>query len=349
MRAETPSKATVELPLPHFDYRPREQQLAGIDYQRCSEKALSWKELHHLEPAAADSVRICLLLVDLQLTFCDPVFELYVGNSESGAKQDVDRITSFIYRNLPFLNTIIVTLDTHQPIQIFHPCFWIDSRGEQPLPGTKISAQQVREKAWQVSPALKRLFWERDSIDLNDWALYYTDQLERKGRYHLTIWPYHALLGSLGHALVPRISEACFFHSISRSSPTIFHLKGSDPLTENYSALAPEVATKASPPQSLLHERLRHFDLLIVAGEAKSHCVAWTVRDWLDYSQSIDLSLPSRTYLLEDCCSTVIQPGTEDFTERTTEAFSTFASEGINLVSSDTPIIGWPGIDRYIK
>jgi nicotinamidase-related amidase len=49
------------------------------------------------------------------------------------------------------------------------------------------------------------------------------------------------MLGGIGHALVSVIEEACFFHSVARHSPTLYEVKGDNPLTENYSVLSPEV------------------------------------------------------------------------------------------------------------
>ena len=57
------------------------------------------------------------------------------------------------------------------------------------------------------------------------------------------MWPYHAMLGSIGHALVPAFEEAMFFHSIARRSQPSFQVKGDETLTEHYSALGPEVPT----------------------------------------------------------------------------------------------------------
>ncbi len=49
------------------------------------------------------------------------------------------------------------------------------------------------------------------------------------------------MLGSLGHALVPAVEEAIFFHTIARFSQADFQIKGNNPLTEHYSAIGPEV------------------------------------------------------------------------------------------------------------
>ena len=70
---------------------------------------------------------------------------------------------------------------------------------------------------------------------------HYTRSLAEGGKYNLTIWPYHAMLGSIGHALVSAVEEAVFFHSVARHSQPDFQVKGNNPLTEHYSMLGPEV------------------------------------------------------------------------------------------------------------
>lgn len=47
---------------------------------------------------------MCLLLIDVQNTFCIPSFELFVGGqSGTGAVEDNRRLCEFIYRNLELL------------------------------------------------------------------------------------------------------------------------------------------------------------------------------------------------------------------------------------------------------
>ena len=68
-----------------------------------------------------DKLKISLLLVDVQNTFCIPEFELYVGGtSGTGAVDDNRRLCEFIYRNLNMITEICPTMDTHQAVQIFH-------------------------------------------------------------------------------------------------------------------------------------------------------------------------------------------------------------------------------------
>ena len=116
---------------------------------------------------------------------------------------------------------------------------------------------------------------------------HYTRRLADGGKYDLTIWPYHAMLGGIGHALVSAVEEAVFFHGVARYSQPDFQVKGDNPLTEHYSMLGPEV-TEGPDGERLggfnteLIEKLLTFDAVVVAGQAKSHCIAWTIDDLLE-------------------------------------------------------------------
>ncbi|BCX12768.1 MAG: hypothetical protein KatS3mg067_1706 [Thermosynechococcus sp.] len=110
------------------------------------------------------------------------------------------------------------------------------------------------------------------------------------------IWPYHSMLGGIGHALVSAVEEACFFHTVARQQQTRIELKGSHPLTENYSVLRPEVShdPQGRPLGAVNRALIEHLlagDCLIIAGQAKSHCVTWTVADLLREIQQRDVQL----------------------------------------------------------
>ncbi|MFQ4135746.1 isochorismatase [Nodosilinea sp. PGN35] len=337
---------SAQLPIPDF-YRPsRVGEVWSVPYQQRATEAHAWAKAHNLAPAAEDARRLCLLLIDVQNTFCIPGFELFVGGrSGQGAVDDNRRLAEFIYRNLGQITTITATLDTHQAMQVFHPAFWVDAEGENPPPMTLIHYDDVVQGKWRVNPAMAANL--TTSPDLQEYALHYTKTLDDRGKYPLTIWPYHSMLGGIGHALVPAIEEACFFHTIARQSQSRFELKGSNPLTENYSVLSPEVtedgrggaiAQKNIP----LIQTLLTFDAVIVAGQAKSHCVAWTVADLLSDIQATDPALAQKVYLLDDCASPVVVPDVVDFTDQAEAAYQRFAEAGMHRVQSTTAIADWP-------
>jgi nicotinamidase-related amidase len=91
-------------------------------------------------------------------------------------------------------------------------------------------------------------------------------------------------------------------------------------------------------------ETLLDYDLVVVAGQAKSHCLAWTIEDLLGDIRQRDPELARKVYLLEDCTSPVVIPGAVDFTEPADAAFARFAEAGMQVVRSTNPIAEWPGV-----
>ena len=329
------------LPLPPHVRPERVGEVWKVDYEARFADARSWAVEHDLRPAARAETRVCLLLVDAQNTFCTPGFELFVaGRSGTGALDDSRRICDFVYRNLGAITQSVVTLDTHQAFQIFHASFLVDEDGRHPDPFTLVTPDDVESGRWRVDPdAAEAVALERAGEHLSS----YVETLAAGGKYDLTVWPFHAMLGGIGHALVSAVEEALFFHGIARRSQTRFEVKGEHPLTEHYSVLGPEVLQgPAGEPlgarNAALVEHLLRFDAVLVAGQAKSHCVAWTVADLLHDVPEI----APRLYLLGDCSSPVVVPGV-DYTEDAEAAFARFVDAGAHVVRSTEPIASWPG------
>ena len=100
-----------------------------------------------------------------------------------------------------------VLLAGHPPVfQIFHPAWWVDEQGKHPAPLTPIFHDEVRKPGkWSaVAPPEGEPRVRASS-------------LEATGKYVLTVWPYHTLLGGLSHALVPAMMEAALFHAAARA------------------------------------------------------------------------------------------------------------------------------------
>ncbi len=339
-----------QLPIPpHFDPE-KVDEIWRVDYQNLAREAEAWAAKHGIGPAATDEKRVLLMVVDCQNTFCIPGHELFVGGrSGTGAVDDNVRLCEFIYRNLDVITEIDPTMDTHTSLQIFHPVFWINAAGEHPRGAeTVITPEDIEKGVWKVNPSVADSVVGRDYDWLKEHALHYVRRLA-EGRYPLMVWPYHAMLGGIGHALVSAVEEALFFHSIARQTATRFEVKGGNPLTENYSVLSPEVldgpdGNPIAEKNARFLERLLEFDTVIVAGQAKSHCVAWSVHDLLTEIQAKDPRLADKVYLLEDCTSPVVVPGVVDFTEQADEAFQRFAEAGMHVVQSTAPLETWEGM-----
>lgn len=325
---------------PHFNPN-KVGEVWRVPYQERAAEAEIWAKQHDIKPASLDKTSICLLLIDVQNTFCIPGFELFVGGkSGTAAVDDNVRLCDFIYRHLGVITKIVPTLDTHTATQIFHPIFWVNAAGEHPNPAaTSITPGDIEQGIWKVNPAVANSVTNGDYELLEKHAYYYVKQLSQDGKYPLTVWPYHSMLGGIGHALVPSVEEAIFFHCIARQSQTQFEIKGENPLTENYSILRPEMLEDfekrpLAQKNTRLIKQLLEFDIVIIGGQAKSHCVAWTIDDLLTEIKQVDATLAQKIYLLEDCTSPVVVPGVVDYTEQADEAFTKFAEAGMHIVKS---------------
>jgi nicotinamidase-related amidase len=327
------------LPVPEFFDSQKVGAVWRIPYEERARQARDWALRHSLQPASTDQTRSWLMLVDAQNTFCIPDFELYVGGrSGRGAVEDNTRLCEFIYRNLGNITYITATMDTHRTMQVFHAIFFVDGDGNHPAPYTDIHVEDLRDGKWTFNPALAHEFDIAPEYG-QQMMIHYAEALEQKGKYALTIWPYHAMLGGIGHALVSSVEEALFFHSIARNTQYEIGIKGDRPFTENYSVIGPEVLTGPMGETLGEHntkfiEKLQRFDRLIIAGQAKSHCVAWTVRDLLNDINAMDPALAKKIYLLEDCSSPVVVPGVVDHTDAADAAYRRFAAAGMNVVKS---------------
>jgi nicotinamidase-related amidase len=335
-----------ELPIPpHYD-ASKVDKVWRIPYEELAAQARQWAEQHNLSSASKDQFKIAFLGIDIQNTFCLPEFELFVGGrSERAAVEDNQRLVDFIYRNLNVITHISVTLDTHQAAQIFHSIYLIDKDGNHPAPYTLVSSEDIRQGRWIINRAIT------DSLGIQpEYAQHhlehYVNELQKNEKYELTIWPYHAMLGGIGHALVSSVEEAIFFHTIARNSQADFIIKGNNPVTEHYSAVGPEVLTdpagkRIGQKDERLFNEVIENDFLIIAGQAKSHCVAWTVEDLRLHFQESDPDQLRKIYLLEDCSSPVVVLGVVDYTGQADAAYQRFSSSGMNIVKSTDPIKSW--------
>lgn len=346
------------LPLPGF-YQPR--RAADWTYRPDAEElrqaALSWRREHGIAASGSDPRHVRLLLIDAQRDFCFPEGTLYVGGrSGRGALEDNDRIARFVYRNLDALSEITCTLDTHYPFQIFFASFWEDASGQPLGAHREITADQVRSGAVRPRRSLASWLGGGGEAWLNRQAEFYCAELERAGKYRLYLWPPHCLLGGDGHSLAGVVQEARLFHAYARDARNGIELKGGHPLTENYSALSPEVLGRhdggdlAGRNDALVGELLRS-DALVVAGQALSHCVKSSLDDLLAEIQSRDASLAGRVYILTDAMSSVAVPDTSrpgellfDFTPQGEDALLRYRAAGMHLVHSTTPMEAWPGL-----
>jgi len=253
----------------------------------------------------AGSAAIHLFVIDPQNDFCDipaervrrepsEVAALQPALPVPGAHQDMVRLAAFIDRAGHRLDRIHVTLDSHHPLHIAHPSWWLDSDGQPPAPFTAIQASEVRQGKWRASNTA----WQ-------DHSQRYVDALEVGGRYTLIVWPEHCLIGHWGHNVHPDVAHRLDRWARDTMQTVDYIFKGSNPFTEHYSAVRAEVVEPDDPGTQLnkrLLDDLREAGSVIVAGEALSHCVANTLRD---VACDLGPAAMARFTLLTDCTSSV--------------------------------------------
>lgn len=227
------------------------------------------------------------LIIDAQFDFCHPDGALFVP----GADRDVERMAGLIQEHAGQIDHIIVTLDTHHVLDIAHPLFWADASGNHPAPFTPISAAEVDAGRWVP------LFQA-------DQARQYVRGLEAGGQFTHFIWPEHCLIGSRGAALHDTLSNALKSWCQQRNRDYAAIQKGLYPLTEHFGIFRAQVPDPAVPETQLntaLIEDLNRFDTVYLMGEARSHCVANSLKQLLDYAPD----LVPKLVLITDCTSDV--------------------------------------------
>ena len=231
-----------ELPIPgHFD-PSRVGEVWRVPYEDRAREAQAWADEHALGPAAEDGFRLCLLAVDVQNTFCIPGFELFVGGPLGLGRGRRQPPPVRVDLPQPRLGHAGPRQPRHPPRDAGLPR---DLARRRARAGTRRPTRSSRPRtSRRGAGASNAAVAEALGID-PDYArrhlAHYTRRLAEGGKYDLTVWPYHAMLGGIGHALVSAVEEAIFFHGVARHSRPDFHVKGDHPLTEHYSVLGPEV------------------------------------------------------------------------------------------------------------
>jgi nicotinamidase/pyrazinamidase len=192
------------------------------------------------------------------------------------------------------IDDIHVTLDSHHEVHIAHPIWWINSAGQHPNPFTLISDDDVIKGVWRATnPATQ----ER--------SLKYVQTLKANKRYVLCIWPSHCIIGTVGATIVEPVSNALKEWCKTRFKKVDYVPKGSNCFTENYSVVMADVIDDNDPTTMLntnLLKVLADADVIPIAGEALSHCVANSVTDICNAFGEDNIK---KFVLLEDCSSNV--------------------------------------------
>jgi nicotinamidase-related amidase len=243
-----------------------------------------------------------------------------------GALADSRRTIEWLYHNMQEVTAIAASFDSHLPIQIFYPTWWADEEGNHPEPYTPITADQIADGQWQPLYEI-------------EWSKQYVEKLGQQAKKDLMIWPYHTMLGTQGHKMLPALYEAVLVHSAARRAQPNMVIKGTIANTEYYSLLEPEVKVAADPRGTLNNDLLQNivsYDRIYVAGQAKSHCVLETISSIMRYYGE-EPEIVGKFHVLMDCTSSVQHPEI-DFETIAQETYEEYAERGLKLVKSTDPI-----------
>lgn len=231
-----------------------------------------------------------------------------------GAVQDVQNIAQLVDRLGDSINSIFLTADTHPVIHIGHPGYWKDANGEPPTPFTGITLGDLASGAFTTADQ-----------DKSKYALDYVSALGGT-----TVWPVHCVKGTAGIDIDDGLADAISRWHDATSRGLVYITKGEDPDLEYFGVFAPEYNSKEHFNETLVRQLLNYDLPIVVAGEARSHCVRRSVEQLVQYIREQDIKFDlSKIVLLEDCMSDVVG------FEETGRAFFTSMTElGVTITKS---------------
>jgi len=240
------------------------------------------------------ATNICLLIIDPQFDFCYRTGSLFVP----GADKDMKRLGDLIKKAAHRISKIYISLDSHEFTSIFHPCWFVDEEGNNPEPFTVITTKQIEKGVWIP-------FF----VDMVEYTYDYIADLETAGKPHF-IWPYHCLMSasyfSEGRSMVPSVSEAVHYFDRGNFGDVSYINKGMNGCTEQFSIFKAELPLEEDPATQFnrkLLDDLESYDLVLVSGEAGSHCVAESLKDMYDNFTNKDSA--NKIILISDTVSPV--------------------------------------------
>lgn len=247
--------------------------------------------------------KVTLLVIDAQQDFCSKNGSLYV----QGAEKDMDNLGLMIKRCGNKIDEIHTTMDSHNIVDIAHPIWFVDNQGNHPKPFTQIRYEDFDNGVWMTKNPLcsKRTHDYLKSIYGIDPATNKTNPVLGH-RYPHFIWPEHCIIGTEGHNLHPLYKDALLEWEFKQFKISNKVTKGSNPWTEHFSAIKAEVPDSKDPSTQInmgLINAIEQSNIVGVAGEALSHCVANTLRDMIESFSNKDFV--KKLWLLTDATSNV--------------------------------------------
>ncbi len=256
------------------------------------------------------------LIIDAQFDFCNPKGALYVA----GADKDTERLADIITKQGDKIDYICATLDTHHINDIAHPSFWQDANGNFPPPFTPITYEDIENGTWipRFAPEI---------------AKNYVQELENQGQFTHFIWTEHCIIGSKGASIEDVLLQA--LKNWARNYGKMYHTlqKGIYPYSEHFGIFKAQIPVENQPDTQLNQafiQILSMYENVYLCGQAKSHCVATSLKQAMDFAPI----LAQKIIVLEDCMSDVPNLGhlgEPIYTEARQKGIRFMKSEGLVL------------------
>ena len=243
-------------------------------------------------------MRTKLLIIDPQNDFCD-----IEGASlpVAGADDDLKRLATFIETHAERVASITVTLDSHASVAVERTTFWLKRDGSAVDAFTFITAESVHTGEYRP----------RDP-SLTAQVVGMLEQLSAAGKVGMVVWPVHCVTGTWGHNIHGDLAHSLATWEMAHQRAVVKVLKGEYPLTEHFGVFeadAPVSSVASTQFNSALASSLASgADLVVIAGQASSHCVAASYDQFMRFLEQSTAPKP-QVILLKDCMSSV--PGFE--------------------------------------
>lgn len=257
------------------------------------------------------------LIIDAQNDFVKPDGALPVA----GAVGDMERLSKFIQNNSKQFRDWYATLDSHQIYDISHPIWWKDKNGNNVPPFTMITSADINNGVY--TPAIHP-----------QWSINYIKELEAQGEFNHMVWTEHCLIGTEGHNIYKPLMETLMAWEREFTTQVRYVTKGSNPYTEHFGAfranivMPKDLTTAFNQP---LLTQLTNSAGVFLAGEARSHCVANTLKQLMEEAPS----LMNKLIILEDCMSDVPNLPQSFYDSVQTNIYDKAKSLGVRFVKHD--------------
>lgn len=234
---------------------------------------------------------------------------LYVENADKEGVLVANMIDRLADPKVPSghkISKIHPTLDQHHQNDGSHNIAWKGPDGKSPPPFTIVSHQDVMLQRWV--PRFSIGIWEGKAIPSYQWALKYTEALEKNGRAALCLWPVHCPIGGWGSSVYHPLMQAYNRWCETTGGWIDWISKGHWPWSEHYSAMQADVPDPSRPETQLnvaVIQDAMEADIIAWTGWAGSHCLRYTALDAVNYFGKGENQFIKKSVFFEDASAAV--------------------------------------------